>query len=120
VSQKYRLYTDRPGQLQQRGISRRNALMLVANQSAVLLPNEWLEAFWCEECQGSRWYHVRKKEGENSSRAATYDLSIAPPELWQQASGLIDPRGNASVGEFTRRQARMSSDRQIKDFSFVH
>ncbi len=47
VSQKYQLYADRAGQLQQRGIPRRNALMLVAHQTAVPLDGEWVEAFWC-------------------------------------------------------------------------
>ncbi len=101
-------------------MSRRNALLLTANQTTVALPGEWLEAFWCDECQKTRWYHVRKQDAADSSKAATYDVSIAPPELWQQASQLIDPRGNPSVGEFTRRQARMTSDRQIKDFSFIY
>ena len=39
VSQKYQLFADQPGQLQQRGMSRRNALMLVANQTTV--PIRW-------------------------------------------------------------------------------
>lgn len=87
--------------------------MLVAHQSAVLLTGEWLEAFWCEQCQTTQWYHVYKM----GDRA--YEVVVAPPELWQQVQGVIDPKGNPSVGEFTRRQSRMSSDRQIKDFSFV-
>ncbi|NJL19694.1 MAG: hypothetical protein HC895_00905 [Leptolyngbyaceae cyanobacterium SM1_3_5] len=119
VSQKYSLFADQAGQLQQRGISRRNALTLIAHQSAVPLSGEWLEAFWCEECQESRWYHVRKREVSETSKAATYEVSIAPPELWQQVTGVPHPNGNPSVGEFTRRQSRMSSDRQIKDFCFV-
>jgi hypothetical protein len=56
VSQKYYLYADRPGQLQQRGIRRLKALMLVAKHTAVPLKDEWLEAFWCEDCQQTKWY----------------------------------------------------------------
>lgn len=37
VSQKYPLFADRPGQLQQRGIGRQTALFLVANKTAVPL-----------------------------------------------------------------------------------
>ncbi len=113
VSQKYQLYADRAGQLQQRGIPRRNALMLVANQTAVPLDGEWIEAFWCEQCQQTNWYHVRK--GEN----CTYEIRIVPPELWQQVTGVIDPDGNPSVGEFTRRHARLVSFNGAKDFQFV-
>jgi len=119
VSQKHSLFADRAGQLQERGISRRNALMLVANQSAVMLSGEWLEAFWCAECQETRWYHVRKQDKSNSSQAAAYHLSIAPQELWQQVTGVIHPSGNPSVSEFTRKQSRMLRHNQIKDFNFT-
>ncbi len=112
VSQKYSLFADRPGQLQQRGIRRRDALMLVASKTAIALEGEWLEAFWCEQCQRKQWYHVRKRE-------RNYDLSVAPPELWQQAMGVINPHGNPSVGEFTRKNSRMLNYKGIKDFIFV-
>ncbi|QZZ20400.1 hypothetical protein J5X98_24655 [Leptothermofonsia sichuanensis E412] len=107
VSQKYALFADQAGQLQQRGINRRTALMLVQSKTAIPLVGEWLEAFWCAECQTTIWYHIRKQESHHPSQAASYQVAIAPPELWQQATGLIHPNGNPSVGEFTRRQARM-------------
>ncbi|BAY97589.1 hypothetical protein NIES37_15310 [Tolypothrix tenuis PCC 7101] len=113
VSQKYQLYATQAGQLQQRGISRRNALMLVANQGSVLIDGEWLEAFWCDQCQQTKWYHVYRC-GER-----TYELSLAPRELWQQVTGVNHPEGNPSVGEFTRRQARVLGYKSIKDFHFV-
>ncbi len=116
---KYYLFADRAGQLQQRGVSRRNALMLVANQTTVMLSGEWLEAFWCKECQETRWYHVRKQEEAEASRAAAYHLSLAPQELWQQVSGVIHPNGNPSVSEFSRRQARTLRHDRIKDFKFT-
>ncbi|GAB1541095.1 hypothetical protein NUACC21_37650 [Scytonema sp. NUACC21] len=113
MSQKYQLYADSSSQLEARGISRRNALLLVANQTAVPLDGEWIEAFWCQQCEQTKWYHVRK--GENR----TYEISLAPPELWQQATGVIFPEGNPSVGEFTRRQARFFSYKNIKDYKFM-
>lgn len=113
VSQKYSLFADRAGQLQQRGVSRRNALTLIATQTTVLLEGEWLEAFWCRECQRTEWYHVRK------TGARVYELTVAPMELWQQAVGVVHPRGNPSVGEFTRRHARMGGYGGIKQFGFV-
>jgi len=112
VSPKYTLFADQASQLQNRGVSKLNALMLMANQTAVPLSGEWLEAFWCNECQGNQWYHVRKVN-------SVYDLSIAPPELWQQANGVINPHGNPSVGEFTRRNSRMLGFNGVKDFGFV-
>jgi hypothetical protein len=113
VSQKYPMFADQAGQLQQRGMSRRSALMLVQTHTAVLIEGEWLEAFWCEECQETKWYHVRK----SGDRA--YELTPAPQELWQQVTGVTDPRGNPTVGEFTRRHSRMVSNHSIKDFKFV-
>ncbi|MFM7424180.1 MAG: hypothetical protein ACKO7W_04145 [Elainella sp.] len=115
VSAKYALYADSPEQLQQRGVGRKLSLLLTSNQTAVPLEREWLEGFWCKECQQSEWYHV-KKTGDRS-----YEVAVAPAELWHQATGVIDPRGNPSVGEFTRRQARMlnlHSNRIKKEFGF--
>lgn len=100
VSPKYPLFADQVGQLRQRGFSRKNAQLLITDRTAVSLPGEWLEAFWCEHCQRTKWYRVRKLNG-------AYEVSIAPPELWRSVSGVIDPYGNPSVSEFTKRQARM-------------
>ncbi|MBR8834043.1 MAG: hypothetical protein DSM106950_08375 [Stigonema ocellatum SAG 48.90 = DSM 106950] len=112
VSQKYSLFADRAGQLRERGMSRQNALMLVAAKTAVSLAGEWLEAFWCDQCQATKWYHVQKRDNQ------TYYVTVAPMELWQQAIGVIDPKGNPSVGEFTRTQAKMVSY-QGGDFQFL-
>ncbi|KOP23870.1 hypothetical protein AMR41_23805 [Hapalosiphon sp. MRB220] len=112
VSQKYPLFADRPGQLQQRGIGRQTALLLVAHKTAVPLEGEWLEAFWCDQCQEKKWYHLKKRD-------RVYEVSIAAPELWQQAMGVIYPEGNPSVGEFTRRHARMVGCKSSKDFGFI-
>ncbi|MCJ8279615.1 MAG: hypothetical protein MJK14_06695 [Rivularia sp. ALOHA_DT_140] len=109
VSQKYPLFADRPGQLQQRGMNRRSALMLVNSKTAVSLAGEWLEAFWCDECQETKWYHVRKLEERR------YAVSVAPRELWLQVDGVVYPGGNPSVGEFTLRSARGVGSR--RDFA---
>jgi hypothetical protein len=112
VSQKYPLFADRAGQLQERGIKRRDALILVASKTAVPIQGEWLEAFWCEYCHEKKWYHVRKQD-------TTYNLSVAPPELWQQATGVINPEGNPTVGEFTYRHSKMVSHKNMLDFVVV-
>ncbi|MDJ0696287.1 hypothetical protein [Mastigocoleus sp. MO_188.B34] len=99
VSQKYPLFADRAGQLQERGMSRRSAVILLHNNATVLLEGEWLEAFWCEQCQQTKWYRIRKVDKHR------YIPSIAPRELWLQVDGVAYPLGNAFVGEFTRRKA---------------
>lgn len=113
VSQKYSLYTSQPEPLQQSGLSRRAALTLVAHLGTVPLTGQWLEAFWCDRCQRSQWYHVRKT-GPNQ-----YSLASVPDALWRQAVGVILPSGNPSVGEFTRRQARQTTYGGIKDFGRI-
>lgn len=110
VSQKYPLHTTLPEHLQQRGMGRRVALTVVASLGTVPLTGEWLEAFWCDRCQQSRWYHVHK------TGANQYALSTVPSELWMQAAGVILPTGNPTVGEFTRRQARQTTYGGVKDF----
>ena len=117
VSQKYPLFADRPGQLQQRGVRRREALILIASKTAVTLESEWLEAFWCKDCQQKKWYHIRKSFNKTTK---TYDVKVASPELWQQAMGVTDPHGNPSVGEFTSRNSRTMSYQGHQYFKAVH
>ena len=117
VSQKYRLFASSPRQLQQKGIGRHNAKILIASQTAVILENEWLEAFWCDECQQTKWYRVEKLDkssGQNNQRAS-YSISLAPTQLWEQAVGVDESRGNPSVSEFTRRHARMASYKNMNE-----
>ncbi|EGJ30456.1 MULTISPECIES: hypothetical protein [Moorena] len=113
VSQKYRLFADRAGQLQERGVPQKYALMLIASKTTVAIEGEWLEAFWCSQCQESKWYHVCK------SGDRIYKVSLAPAELWQQVTGVIDPNGNSSVGEFTRRQSKRIGFYGVKDFGAI-
>jgi hypothetical protein len=80
---------------------------------AVPIAGEWIEAFWCEECQQTKWYHICKGEDR------TFRVAIAPRDLWQYASGAIDPDGNPSVGQFTRRNSRMLGCNITKDFQFI-
>lgn len=115
VSQKYRLFASCPRQLQQKGIGRHNAKILIASQTAVLLEDEWLEAFWCDECQQTKWYRVEKlgKNSEKNAGRTSYSISLAPTQLWEQAIGVDEVRGNPSVSEFTRRYARMASYKNL-------
>jgi len=86
--------------LQLRGISRRAALTLAAASTASPLQRKWLEAFWYEQCQETRWYHIYKV----SDRA--YAVRPAPNLLWQQASDVIHPDGNVAASEYMQGESR--------------
>jgi hypothetical protein len=119
ASHKYRLYADRPEHLKQRGVSNRKALTLIQTHTAVPILGEWLEAFWCRECQETSWYHVRHFGHKNvSHKRDDYEVRPAPYSLWQQATGVIQSEGNPSVGEFTRKSARMNSYKAIKGLQY--
>jgi hypothetical protein len=113
VSQKYSMYAETAGQLQERGIGRRTALLLISTNTTVPLDGEWLEAFWCDHCQQTEWYHVKRIDNRH------YEIKPAPAELWHQVQGVIHPQGNPSVGEFTRKAARMAGHQGLKQFRFV-
>lgn len=99
VSPKYSLFADRAELLQQRGFTQKSSLRLIATNTTVHLQGEWLEGFWCDQCQETKWYHVHKHKD------STYQVSVAPSQLWQQAVGVINVGGNPSISEFTRRHA---------------
>jgi hypothetical protein len=111
VSQKHTIFTDDIGQLRQKGIGKRNAQFLLASQNTVLLNGEWLEAFWCEQCQQTKWYHIQKEE-------RTYHVSVAPEHLWRQAIGVLPIHGNPSVSEFTKAQARFSGYQMMPTYQY--
>ncbi|MEL6160821.1 MAG: hypothetical protein AAFR18_16565 [Cyanobacteria bacterium J06627_32] len=113
MSQKHRLYADKAEHLRERGMGRKVSLMVMASHTTVALDGEWLEAFWCEECQQNEWYWVKRSE------AGEYSLHKVPHDLWQQAQGVILANGNPTVSEFTRRQSRRMSYQGAKDFAAI-
>ncbi len=113
VSQKHRLYADKAEHLRDRGMGRKAAVRVIASYTTVPLEGEWLEAFWCEECQQNEWYWVVKSPESN------YLLNRIPEDLWQQAQGVILATGNPTVSEFTRRQSRRMNYYGVKDFVMV-
>lgn len=119
VSRRYQLYADRAEQLQQRGMGRLTAISVVKTHTAVPIAGEWLEAFWCPECQETIWYHVKRYDPEATHIRARFEVRPAPQPLWQQAAGVIQPDGNPSVGEFTRRSARMTTYQGVKGFRYL-
>lgn len=91
VSQKHSLF-DSIDLLKQKKLK-------MATKTTVHLTGEWLEAFWCDRCQKTQWYHVQKLND------STYKVSVAPAEIWQQAVGVVHTEGNPTVSEFTQRNA---------------
>lgn len=120
TSRKYPLFADKPEQLQQRGMKRLSALLVVQTYTAVPLTGEWLEAFWCADCQATTWYHIRRYDNLHMKGGKyRYEVLPAPEELWHQVSGVIQPGGNPSVSEFTRKAARNNRYRGVGGFRYV-
>ena len=94
-------------------MNRLTSQLLIKSNTTVSISGEWLEAFWCDSCQESSWYHVTQK-GDRK-----YEIVPAPDTLWQQVGGVIDPKGNPSVGEFTRIQSRATRFEGLKGFNYV-
>ena len=120
TSRKYGLFADKPEHLQQRGMKRLSALTVIKSYTTVPLTGEWLEEFWCADCQETTWYHVRKLEDLQAQKGRyRYELLPAPQHLWQQVSGVILPGGNPSVSEFTRKAARNQNYQGLRGFQLT-
>ncbi|AGF51810.1 sll0812 [Synechocystis sp. PCC 6803] len=107
VSQKHGLYADQIAQLRSRGYTHKKASLVLGDRPTVSLTGEWLEEFWCPECQSKRWYYVRKQD-------SIYMVTPAPRSLWETATGVTDPKGNPSVSQYTKTNAnqhRLKSSR---------
>jgi hypothetical protein len=113
VSRKYPLFAHEPEQLQSRGMRRATAKLVIDTHTTVSIQGEWLEAFWCDRCQSKQWYHVCKTGDRR------YELSIAPDEMWQAVGGVIHPNGNPSVGEFTRKAAKILGYQGVRAFGTI-
>jgi hypothetical protein len=114
VSSKYHLYLTDVGQIITRGLSKRKAdELLVAYKHVLPLSDEWIECFWCEDCQASNWWYVKRLN------RLQHELSSVPRELWEQATGVIRAEGNPTVSEFSRRQARASGVHGLCQYRFL-
>lgn len=114
VSAKHHLYVTDVGQLMLRGLSKRRADELLAAYRRVLpLTDEWIEAFWCDACACTSWWHVQRHD------RLDYSLSKVPRELWEQATGVIRVEGNPTVSQFSRRQARAGGVHGMRQYRFL-
>lgn len=107
------MFADQVQQLRDRGMGKKSAMLAFTTRTTIPIEGEWLEAFWCDHCQETRWYHVCKQEKNQ------YSVAIAPNQLWQQATGALNTEGNPSVSEFTRRNAHQNSLKDLTRYQVV-
>ena len=114
VSAKYHLYATEIGQVMLRGLSKRKSDELLAAFNRVLpLTGEWIECFWCDHCECSTWWYVKRHD------QLEHTLSSVPRELWEQATGVIRVEGNPTVSDFSRRHARATGVNGMRQYRFL-
>ena len=112
VSPKYPLFADTAGQLQVRGMSNKTSrLVMAAYDGVVPLAGEWIEEFWCADCQESKWYHIKKTDERQ------YEVKLAPQDRWLNASKVINPFQNPTVSEYSFRASKGYSAYGVKGFN---
>ena len=97
---KYFLHLLSPEELQQRGMTSKQARLVINAYPVLVLSNEWLEELFCPQCGTSRWCHITKHDQVEDS------VRWAPRDLWEQVAHVDPTAANPTVGEFTRRSAR--------------
>ena len=97
---KYFLHLLSPEELQQRGMTSKQARLVIHAYPVLVLSNEWLEELFCPQCGTIRWCHIIKHDRGNHS------VRWAPRDLWEQVAHVDPTAANPTVSEFTRRSAR--------------
>ncbi|MBW4589687.1 hypothetical protein G7B40_030940 [Aetokthonos hydrillicola Thurmond2011] len=97
-SRKLRLFAIEEGQLSAKSRRKGSIQKVLASNGAQVLPGEWLEQFWCPQCQVTAWYHVTQKE-------QNFAVSPALSSFWKQVSGVSWPGQNPTVSQYSQNQA---------------
>jgi hypothetical protein len=105
--QKYFLHLLTPEELNARGMSHKQAQLVIEAYPVLVLSNEWLEELFCPQCGNTRWCHVTRIEG------VLHTVRWAQRDLWQQVAHVTPVEPNPSVSEFTRRSARRPSLKRV-------
>lgn len=100
---KYFLHLLKPEELRARGMSDKQARLVIGAYPVLVLSNEWLEELFCPTCGSSRWCHVTRLDSRE------HTVSWAPRDLWQQVARVDPLVPNPTVSQFTRRAARRPS-----------
>ena len=97
---KYFLHLLRPEELQQWGMTSKQARLVINAYPVLVLSDEWLKELFCLQCGTSRWCHITKHDRINHS------VRWAPRDLWEQVAHVDPTAANPTVSEYTRRSAR--------------
>ena len=97
---KYFLHLLSPEELQQRGMTSKQARLVINAYPVLVLSNEWLEELFCPQCGSSRWCHITKHD------RLEHSVNWAPRDLWEQVAHVDPTAANPTVSEYTRRSAR--------------
>ncbi len=97
-SRKLRLFAIEEGQLSAKSKRKGSIQKVLASNGAQVIQGEWLEQFWCCECNSTAWYHVTQSE-------QNFILSPALSSLWKQVTGVGWPGHNPTVSQYSQKQA---------------
>jgi hypothetical protein len=103
---KYFLHLLKPEELRARGMSDKNARLVINAYPVLVLSNEWLEELFCPQCGTNSWCHVTRLDN------ARHTVRWAPRDLWMQVAHVDPLHPNPSVSEFTRRAARQLTQKR--------
>ena len=89
---KYFLHLLSPEELQQRGMTSKQARLVIHAYPVLVLSNEWLEELFCPQCGTSRWCHINKHD------RVEHSVRWAPRDLWEQVAHVDPTAANPTVG----------------------
>ena len=104
---KYFLHLLSPEKLQQRGMTSKQARLVINAYPVLVLSNEWLEELFCPQCGTSHWCHVIKND------AVLHTVRWAPRDLWEQVAHVDPTAANTTVSEYTRCNARRNAIKRM-------
>ncbi|MFM7674922.1 MAG: hypothetical protein ACKO5F_04925 [Synechococcus sp.] len=99
TGQKYFLHLLKPEELRARGMSDKNAKLVLQAYPVLVLSNEWLEELVCPQCGTSRWCHVTRLD------RVQHLVRWVPRDLWEQVAHVDPVAANPSVSQFSQREA---------------
>ena len=109
---KYFLHLLSPEELQQRGMTSKQARLVINAYPVLVLSNEWLEELFCPQCGTSRWCHITKHD------RVEHSVQWAPRDLWEQVAHVDPTAANPTVSDYTRRNACRTAIKRVDSKRF--
>ena len=97
-----------PEDLVQRGMKRRRAKQVIMAYPGLTMSHEWLKELFRLVCSIAWLYYAVLHD------RVLHEVFRAPRGLWQQAAHIDPVSSNASVSEYSRREARLKSLRRYQ------